>query len=95
MVNVPSITDDRLLTTSYSTDGKSPEAFYFMLSVSLFRFDKYTYILLGWLLPIEESNRIGVFQVKRNQLYVSLRQILFLQAIYQAFFVPLGPNLSI
>ena len=93
----PSITEERLLTTSYNTVGKSPDAFWRKMR----QYDQKTviyqgaYIAFSWLLPIEETNSIRISHSQRNKFNVSFRQILFFQTVNGSFPIFLDRNVSL
>lgn len=90
MVNDPSVTLFRLLTTSHSTEGKSPaERFQPQRSAigPLNQTHRSAYVSFGGFLPVEESNSVWSVTVKRNELNVCLREVLLFEAIHDALSV--------
>lgn len=83
----PSITEDRLLTTSYRTVGKSPEVFYMKFTVNFNRWeeDKTTHISFSWFLPVQKTDGIRISHAQGNQLDVGFRKVFLFQAIDSTF----------
>lgn len=84
------MTEDRLLTTSYRTVGKSPETFgsYTPMRVESHAHREggaYITATVVWFLPIQQSECIWIFHSKRDELDVSLCEVLLFETIYCAF----------
>ncbi len=71
MVSVLSTTEDRLLTTSYKTVGKSPDAFYASVSVKK-GVKGESHVFLSGFLPVYETNGIWIAGAQRNEFDIGL-----------------------